>query len=113
MAGSRRSRYPGNRFGTGWDDNEPAFASLPDEQGRAPQLMTGLIFGPDPGEPPPVVIVVNGTVAGVTGGYDPTDAGWTFSSMLGPYLVRGANQVDAYEVVPGEGPDEPTLHRLG
>ena len=47
------------------------------------------------------MIVANGTVAGVTGGQDPADGGWTFSSMLGPYLVHGANEIDAYEVTAG------------
>jgi len=61
-------------------------------------------------EPPPLVIVANGTIAGVTGGYDPGDGGWTFSSMLGPYLVEGANDIQAYEVTQVDG--HPVLHRV-
>ena len=59
--------------------------------------MTGVITGTD-SEPPAARLVVNGTVAGVTGGYDPVDGGWSFSSVLGPYLVDGANEIAAYEV---------------
>lgn len=92
-------------------DNAGSLASLPTEHGQAPQLITGVIREPDGSEPPPLVIAANGTVAGVTGGYDRTEAGWTFSSVLGPYLVRGANQVDAYEVTEGAG--GPVLHPLG
>ncbi len=92
-------------------DNEASFESLPNGLGEAPQIITGVLGGPDASEPPPVVIVANGTVAGVTGGYDPTNDGWTFSSMLGPYLIDGANQIEAYEVTPGAG--GPVLHRIG
>ena len=92
-------------------NNEETFASLPTAMGEVPQLMTGIIQGSGDREPPPVVIVANGTVAGVTGGQDPTGGGWTFSSMLGPYLVQGANEVDAYEITQDAG--HPVLHRLG
>ena len=79
-------------------------------EGEVPQIVTGISTARDR-EPPPLVIVANGTVAGVTGGYDPADGGWTFSSMLGPYLVDGANEIDAYEVTEVDG--RPVLHRLG
>lgn len=92
-------------------DNAAAFSSLPTERGQVPQLVTGTIQGPGASEPPPVVIVANGVVAGVTGGYDRVEAGWTFSSVLGPSLVRGPNEIEAYEVADGDG--GPVLHRLG
>lgn len=92
-------------------NNEPALASLPNERGETPQLVTGVVQSRRDGEPPSVVIVANGTVAGVTGGYDQTDDGWTFSSVLGPYLVRGANHLEAYEVTEIDG--RPVLHPLG
>lgn len=90
-------------------DTEAAFASLPNELGQVPQLVTGAIAGDD--EPPPLLIVVNGTAAGVTGGYRPVDGGWTFSSVLGPFLRDGANEIAAYEVTQGDG--EPQLHLVG
>jgi hypothetical protein len=90
-------------------DNEAAFASLPNEQQEVPQLVTGVITGS--GEPPPLLLVVNGTAAGVTGGYAPVDGGWSFSSVLGPYLRDGANEIAAYEVT-GSG-DDAVLHLVG
>lgn len=92
-------------------NNEATFASLPTARGEAPQIVTGLVQSGPGAEPPPLVLVVNGTVAGVTGGYDDTGDGWTFSSTLGPYLVRGANQIEAYEVVEVDG--RPLLRPLG
>ncbi len=92
--------------------NEAAFADLPGGgDGEVPQLMTGTIASPRDAEPPALVIAVNGTVAGVTGGYERTGAGWSFSSMLGPFLRRGANEIAAYEVI--AGPVGPTLHPVG
>ncbi len=88
--------------------NESAFAQLPDAAGRSPQILTGTVTGPAPGPPPPIVLVVNGTVAGVAGGFAPDGAGWTFSSVLGPYLRTGANVIEAYEVTPSPG--RPELH---
>jgi hypothetical protein len=91
--------------------NEASFESLPDAAGAAPQIVTGVVAGSGDDEPPSLLIVANGTVAGATGGYDPGDGGWTFSSMLGPYLVEGANDIVAYEVTEVDG--RPLLHRLG
>jgi len=79
-------------------DHRSAFTAVPDETGEVPQLLTGTIHGATDDEPPALAIVVNGTVAGVTGGYARASDGWTFSSMLGPFLLSGANQVDVYEV---------------
>jgi hypothetical protein len=93
-------------------NNEVAFADLPEGgDAEVPQLVTGTIVAPDAAEPPALVIAVNGTVAGVTGGYERTGAGWSFSSMLGPFLERGANEIDAYEVIAGT--DGPTLRLVG
>jgi hypothetical protein len=77
---------------------EDSFASLPTARGEVPQLLTGSIDTPDNHEPPPLVVAVNGTIAGVTGGYEPTRGGWAFSSMLGPFFIDGPNDVVAYEV---------------
>jgi hypothetical protein len=95
-----------------WTPNdEAAFASLPSAVGEAPQLVTGVVEGSAAEEPPSVLLVVNGTVAGVAGGYDPGAGGWTFSAALGPYLVAGANTIEAFEVTVVDG--RPELHRLG
>jgi hypothetical protein len=89
--------------------NEATFGDLPTELGEMPQIVVGEVGGSS-GEPPPLVIVANGTVAGVTGGYDPKGADWTFSSVLGPYLIEGANDIQAYEVTQVDG--HPELHRV-
>jgi hypothetical protein len=91
-------------------NNEATFGSLPSALGEAPQLVTGDVEG-STSEPPPLVIVANGTVAGVMGGYDHSGSVWKFSSMLGPYLLDGANDIQAYEVTEVDG--RPLLHRLG
>ena len=84
-------------------NNEDAFGRVPDGAGRAPQLVTGVVTGSADRPPPSLVLVVNGTVAGVTGGYVRVDDGWSFSSVLGPYLHDGANEIAAYEVARDEG----------
>jgi hypothetical protein len=89
--------------------NEATFGELPNDLGEMPQIVVGEVEG-SAGEPPPLVIVANGTVAGVTGGYDPKGSAWTFSSTLGPYLVEGANDIQAFEVTQVDG--RPVLHRL-
>lgn len=95
-----------------WDlENEAAFASLPTDEGEVPQLVRGRIQTPDGDAPPDLVVAVNGVVAGVTGTYGVNENGWSFSSMLGPFLVDGENTVAAYEV--SEGPSGPVLHRVG
>ena len=88
-------------------NNAASFRSLPNAAGEVPQLLTGSVVGPGP-TPPSLVVVVNGTVAGAIGGYGPSGEGWTFSSMLGPYLESGANDVHAYEVT--DDVDHPVLH---
>jgi hypothetical protein len=91
-------------------NNEGAFAALP-KGDRVPQLVTGRIGAGGGGDPPDVVLVANGTVAGVAGGFDRSGDEWRFSSLLGPFLVDGRNAIDAYEVAEEDG--EPVLHRLG
>jgi hypothetical protein len=92
-------------------DHEDSFADLPTPEGRTPQLLTGLVASPDDARPPELVVVVNGTVAGVAGGYLPVNGAWRFTAFLGPYLRDGANQIDAYEVV--DGPQGPELRSVG
>lgn len=80
-------------------DQAPAFAQVPTADGGAPQLVTGVVRSDDDGTPPPVVLVVNGTVAGVASGYRPSGEGtWRFSSLLGPVLREGENDLVLYEV---------------
>lgn len=89
---------------------EHSFVSLPTARGEEPYILTGVIDTPRNDEPPPLVVAVNGTIAGVTGGYEPSKGGWSFSTLVGPYYVEGRNLVEAYEV--SEGPGGPVLHPL-
>jgi hypothetical protein len=73
-----------------------------------PYVLTGLVDSPDRREPPPLVVAVNGTVAGVTGGYEPAKGGWRFSTTVGPFFVEGANDVAAYAI--SRSPRGITLH---
>lgn len=79
-------------------DHEDAFDDLPDERGGAPQLLTGMLEGIGVAEAPELVVAVNGTIAGATGGYVPADGGVLFTSFLGPFLREGANEIRAFEV---------------
>jgi len=90
-------------------DHEEQFSSLPTADGKAPQLLTGVVESD--ARPPELVVVVNGTIGGALGGYEPRDGGWRFASFLGPYLRDGANQIDAYEVIATSS--GVVLHRLG
>ncbi len=78
-------------------DHGRQIGNLPTDDGAVPRLLTGLVEGGSE-EPPELLVVVNGTVAGVTGGYVSAGDAWRFSAFLGPYLVDGANEFAAYEV---------------
>lgn len=85
---------------------------IPTAAGEAPQIVVGRLSGAArDATPAPMVIVANGTVAGVTGGYQPDGDRWVFDSMLGPYLVDGVNQIDVYEVTTDDG--RSVLHLVG
>ena len=92
-------------------DHEDQFADLPTDDGRAPQLLTGYVARTDDVRPPELLVVVNGTVAGVAGGYQPVRGAWRLTAFLGPYLREGANRIDAYEVA--DGPAGPELRLVG
>lgn len=79
-------------------DHEETFGDLPDERGASPQLLTGVVEDADVDTAPELVVAVNGTIAGTTGGYVPVDSGARFTSFLGPYLRVGANEIRAFEV---------------
>ena len=53
-----------------WDFvNEEAFAKVPNARGQAPQFLMGTVRGSS-GEPPPIVVALNGTIAAVPIGYE-------------------------------------------
>ncbi len=49
-------------------------------------------------EPPELVAAVNGTIAGVVGGYRPSGDGWAFTGYVADLYVTGRNDVALYEV---------------
>jgi hypothetical protein len=79
-------------------DGEDQFDSLPTDAGEAPQVLNGSVAAPGDERPPELVVSVNGTIAGVIGGYYRSGSAWRFSTVLGPYLRDGANEIVAYEV---------------
>jgi hypothetical protein len=92
-------------------DHAADFAALPTAEGKTPQLLTGVVSGGGEGRPPELVVAVNGTIGGALGGYQPDGGAWRFASVLGPYLVDGANDIRAYEVEERGGGI--VLHELG
>jgi hypothetical protein len=85
-----------------WDlDQEAELADLDLGSGRAPLVVTGTLWT-DPGTDPPEygLVAVNGTIAGVAGGFVATGvddrAGFHFSALLADRLVDGVNRVELY-----------------
>jgi hypothetical protein len=79
---------------------EALLADLPTTDGKMPFVLAGRVRGPDgtTKEPPELLAAVNGTVAGVVGGYSPQENGWQFFGYVADFYRDGANQVDLYEV---------------
>lgn len=89
---------------------EDEFASLPTPEGSMPFGLRGVVAGGSGETPPELLVAVNGTIAGVLGGYIPDgDVRWTFIGFVADLYVEGANTVDAYEVTRDAG-GTPTLH---
>jgi hypothetical protein len=88
-------------------DHEDELGTLPTSDGGMPQVLRGTVSTPDGARPPEIVVAVNGTIAGTLGGYRADGHAWRFASVLGPFLVEGANEIVAYEV------DGLVLRRLG
>jgi hypothetical protein len=72
-------------------------AELPTDDGELPFVLAGTVTGTS-SEPPELLVAVNGTVAGVAGGYEPDGDGWTFGAFVGDVFRDGANDVALYEV---------------
>jgi hypothetical protein len=89
---------------------ENLLADLPTAEGTMPFVLAGRALLPNgSAEPPPELLAaVNGTLAGVIGGYRPEGGGWAFTGYVADFYREGANQVDLYEVSREGG--VPTLH---
>ena len=91
--------------------DEAVFEDLPTDDGSLPYVVSGTISGPSDDPPPEHVVAVNGRIAGVVGGYDPSGNDWDFLGYVADFYVDGANTVELYEVRGEEGAT--TLHRVG
>ena len=88
-------------------DQAELFDSLPTDDGELPFVLAGTVTGGS-SEPPELVAAVNGTIAGVVGGYRPSGGGWAFTGYVADLYVTGRNDVVLYEVT--RDGDEVTLH---
>ena len=81
---------------------------LPTDEGSMPYVLTGTVAGPSDDAPPELLAAVNGRIAGVVGGYNPSGNGWEFVGYVADFYVDGANTVELYEVTRDAG--VATLH---
>ena len=88
-------------------DQAALFDDLPTDDGELPFVLAGTVNGGS-SEPPALVAAVNGTLAGVVGGYRRGDGGWAFTGYVADFYVDGQNGVELYEVTREGG--EATLH---
>jgi hypothetical protein len=94
-------------------DQADLFDSLPTDDGELPFVLAGNVTGGSPEtaerEPPELLAAVNGTIAGVVGGYRRHDDGWAFTGYVADLYVDGRNEVMLYEVT--RDGDVVTLHQ--
>ena len=86
-------------------DQADLFDDLPTADGRLPFVLGGTVTaGSGSAEPPELLAAINGTLAGVVGGYIDDGDGWDFRGYVADLYRPGANDVELYEVT-GTGPD--------
>jgi len=88
--------------------DEALLEDLPTDEGSMPYVLTGTVAGPSADAPPELVAAVNGRIAGVVGGYNPSGNGWEFVGYVADLYAVGTNTVDLYEVTRDAG--RPILH---
>ncbi len=73
---------------------------LPSRGGEMPYVLVGTAAAHDGSkdQPPELLAAVNGTLAGVVGGYRPDRGGWAFAGYVADFYHLGANDVVLYEV---------------
>ena len=81
-------------------EQEELLRDLPTADGTMPFVLAGTVTPTDGSaeEPPELLAAVNGTLAGVVGGYRPTGGGWDFTGYVADFYREGANEVVLYEV---------------
>jgi hypothetical protein len=88
--------------------DEALLEDLPTDEGSMPYVLTGTVAAPSGDAPPELLVAVNGRIAGVVGGYNPSDNGWGFVGYVADFYVLGANTIELYEVT--RDADAATLH---
>ena len=84
-----------------WElDDADLLDDLPTDDGQVPYLLVGTLRGAER-RPPELVVAVNGTLAGVVGGYEDRGSAYRFHGVVGPWFVDGRNEVTAYAVERG------------
>jgi hypothetical protein len=88
-----------SRFRASLNDEE-LFADVPAAGGLMPYVLVGTATarGDTKEEPPELLVAINGTLAGVVGGYQPKHGGWAFIGYVADFYRDGANEVALYEV---------------
>jgi hypothetical protein len=73
---------------------------LPSEGAKMPYVLVGTAVARDGSKDAPseLLAAVNGTLAGVVGGYQPEGDEWTFAGYVADFYHPGANDVVLYEV---------------
>jgi hypothetical protein len=81
-------------------EQEALLARLPTDDGAMPFALAGTVSPPDGSddEPPELLVALNGTLAGVVGGYRPAGGDWSFVGYVADFYREGANVVELYEV---------------
>ena len=93
-------------------DQADLFSELPTDDGELPFVLAGTVTGGSPEipelEPPELLAAINGTLAGVVGGYRRSGDTWAFTGYVADLYVDGRNEVALFEVT--RDGDEVTLH---
>ncbi len=74
------------------------FAQLPTEDGRMPFVVSGRASNTSSEPPREMLVAVNGTFAGIVGGYRADGDTWKFTGYVADLYREGANEVALYEV---------------
>jgi hypothetical protein len=88
-------------------DQADLFDDLPTAAGTEPFVVAGEVHDTAT-EPPELVVALNGTIAGVVGGYRPDGTDWAFNGYVADFFESGSNEVALYEVT--RDGSEATLH---
>jgi hypothetical protein len=78
-------------------DQRALFDEVPTPRGEVPLVLTGVVSGSE-AEPPELLVAIDGTIAGVVGGYRSRGDGWGFRGYVADLYGEGASSVVLYEV---------------